>query len=123
MKFNGVELMKETASLTNAILNCGKCEVKVGMGVAYLMWTDRKLMQVVEVIDDRTFVAQDVETKMEHWADGTEYPVTDAEGKWKLYGNRRTFRWSRRGRGSWRENGHKVNLHIGSTTGYRDPSF
>ena len=123
MKFNGVELMKETASLTNALLNSGKRPVEVGIGVAYLMWTDRKLMQVTAVIDDRTFAARAVEVKMECWQDGTQYPVKNHDGSWVLKGKERIFNWSNRGHGSWRENGEKVNLHIGATTGYCDPSF
>ena len=54
MKFNGVELMKDTASLTNALLNSGKRPIMVGMGVAELMWTDRKLLQITAVIDDNS---------------------------------------------------------------------
>ena len=123
MKFNGVELMKDTASLTNALLNSGKRPILVGMGVAELMWTDRKLMQVTAVIDDRTFAARDVEVKMECWQDGTQYPVKNPDGSLVLQGKERIFKWSNRGHGSWRENGRKVNINIGATTGYCDPSF
>ena len=86
MKFNGVELMKETASLTNALLNSGKRPIMVGVGVAELMWTDRNLLQVTAVIDDRTFAARDVEVKMECWQDGTQYPVKNHDGSWVLLG-------------------------------------
>ena len=57
---NGMKLMKDTCSLTNALLaNPRYTEPKVGMDVTHLMWSDRCAYRIIEVSKDgRSFVMQ-----------------------------------------------------------------
>lgn len=114
-----MKLMKDTGSLTNYLLENDKHEIRVGDSFAELMWTDRHLWQVT-AIDGKRMWAKRVRTYMEHWADGTEYPVKDDAGKWELEGKEHCFTKPRK---NWKMDGKDVHLSWGATTGYRDPSF
>lgn len=126
---NGMTLMRDTASLTNALCeNLGvKDGIKVGTTFCELMWTDRNLWVVTRVVSDSEFYARRARTRMENWADGTEYPVTDENGNIETWGDELRYRFSYR---NWRraherlpKKMEKVHLAFGEKTGYRDPSF
>lgn len=118
---DGMTLMKDTGSLTNAIMENKTREIKVGDTFAELMWTDRHLWKVTEVVSQREFVAERVETELRNgWEDGTEYPKLDADGNMLTGGCQYTFKLKRK---FWYLGGSRVHLSWGETTGYRDPSF
>ena len=126
---DGMTLMRDTASLMNAVMENKAKTINVGDTFAELLWTDRTLWVVTKVISDRKFVANRAKTYMENWADGTEYPVKDENGKIVADGEPRTFTKKRK---YWYRSihanapatdGHRVHLSWGATTGYRDPSF
>ena len=118
---DGMTLMKDTASLANALMENKTREIKVGDTFAELMWTDRHLWIVTNVISPREFVAERVQTEMrDGWQDGTEYPKTDAEGKYLTSGYPETFKRKHK---YWYLGESRVRFSWGATTGYRDPSF
>jgi len=123
---DGMTLMRDTGSLTNALMENKKDGMKVGDTFAELMWTDRTLWQVTEVVvPGRKFKAQRVETYMENWTDGTEYPREGADGKYILQGDETTFERKRK---YWYRvggfgGGSRVHFSWGAKHGYRDPSF
>jgi len=82
VKKNGMKLMKDTASLTNALIeNIGvEGGLKEGGMFCELMWTDRTLWLITRVISDKEFFAARVQTTMRNWTEGTEYPVTAENG-------------------------------------------
>ena len=123
LKRNGMELLKDTASVSNALMENAGVEggIKAGDTFAELMWTDRHLWVVTRVVSEREFFARRAVTRMEHWADGYEYPVKDESGNIQIVGgndSRFLFRYR-----NWRKDGVKIHLAFGATTGYRDPSF
>ena len=123
LKKNGAILMRDTGSLINAAIeNIGMRDgLKAGATFAELMWTDRHLWVVTRVVSQKEFFARRAQTKIEHWEDGTEYPVRDENGNILTYSNEEThfkFRYK-----NWWADGKKVHLAFGATTGYRDPSF
>jgi hypothetical protein len=135
VKKNGLKLMRDTASLTNALIeNIGtEGGLKAGDTFAELMWTDRTLWVVTaapkgENVKD--FLAAQADTMMKDWTDGTEYPVRDEKGNIKYdpsseryfvfrYRNWWCYPDTRMQKGT----GKKVHLSFGQATGYRDPSF
>lgn len=118
---DGMTLMRDTASLANALMENKTREVKVGDTFAVLMWTDRELRIVTAVEGDAAFTSEMVETKMENWYEGTEYPVRGEDGAIKTAGDVERYVLKR---GKWRDrSGNVVHLSWGATTGYRDPSF
>ena len=121
---NGMKLMKDTGSLTNALCENTTSAPKVGDTFCELGWTDRRLFVITQVISPKKFIAQRCITEMKDgWEDGTEYPVMDENGKIKTYGEDEGFNFSYR---NWRQGlkkGRKVHLQFGAKTGYRDPSF
>lgn len=129
---DGMTLMRDTASLTNAIMENRRSEVKVGDTFARLMWTDRELWQVTEVVSPTKFKAMKVQTRCENEYKGTENPVYDEDGKMKLYEAREMLIVRKRKYWYAVEKDHEGNfarkigrIHCtwGETTGYRDPSF
>ena len=121
-----MKLMKDTGSLTNALCeNTTSCP-KVGDTFCELLWTDRNLYLITEVINDRKFKADRVHTFLKDGLiDGTEYPQYDENGNIKTFGEPETYvfrynNWRKLARGNATR---KVHLQFGATTGYRDPSF
>jgi len=86
---NGMKLMRDTASLTNAMIeNFGSNEeLKPGSTFCQLHWTDRTLWVITRVISATEFFAARAETTMKHWTEGTEYPVYDEKGNIKVTPN------------------------------------
>lgn len=118
---DGMTLMKDTGSLMNALMENRTREIKVGDTFAELMWTDRHLWKVTEVVSQREFVAERVETELRNgWEDGTEYPKVDADGNMITSGRPETFKLKRK---FWYLGESRIHLSWGATTGYRDPSF
>lgn len=120
MVIHGMRLMHDTASLTNALMANTTNAPKVGDTFAELMWTDRTLWVITEVVSPKEFKAQRVETELKCWEDGTEFPKRDADGKFLTDGSTSTFKKPRK---YWYCDGRRVSLSFGATTGYRDPSF
>lgn len=114
-----MKLMRDTASLTNYLMENSTHEIHVGDSFAELMWTDRTLWKVVR-IEGKKMYAKRVATKMRHWEEGTQYPVTDDDGNWILEGHEVCFSKPRK---NWRKGGEIVHLSWRAKTGYRDPSF
>lgn len=130
IKKNGLKLMKDTASLTNALIeNIGmKDGIKVGDTFAELQWTDRTLWVITWVAPNgKEFMAKRAQTKMKDWTDGTEYPVRLEDGTIETVGSECFFKFRYRNWWGYSDtqmnNGEKVHLSFGETTGYRDPSF
>ena len=116
-------------------------EIKVGDTFAELMWTDRRLWVITEVRGAKEFVAGWVETECKDVNAGTEYPVRDADGKFKTYMGEDAVFCFRRGnwykkevymgwdrKGKFKPNdskgwGRKVHLSFGMKTGYTDPNL
>lgn len=128
---DGMELMKETGSLTNALMENKPREIKPGDSFSILLWSDRTLWQVTRVISQTEFFAKKVSTYMKDWADGTCYPKVNADGNWDLSGDEIKYKkcrkyWYEYARcpdGTYDRLDSKVHFSWGSTTGYRDPSF
>ena len=120
MRINGMELMKDTGSLMNAICANDRTCVRVGDTFTELHWSDRTLHIVTEVSENR-FSAVCVSTHMKNHCDGTCYPDIDENGKWMVLGSPKTF--SRNKRGWWSHGGRRVHISWGDKTGYMDPSF
>lgn len=115
-----MKLMKDTGSLTNALMENRKEQIKVGDTFAELLWSDRTLYKVVG-IEGKKILAKQVSTELRNgWEDGTEYPKVDEKGEWILCD---TIYEITKPRKYWKMNGHTVHLCWGATTGYRDPSF
>ena len=128
---DGMELMKDTGSLTNALMENKAREIKVGDTFAELMWTDRTLWKVVEVVNQTEFSAERVITYMKDWTDGTTYPKRDDRGniltdghpvKFKK-GRKYWYEWHQNANGEYYKTDSKVHFSWGKQTGYRDPSF
>ena len=118
---DGMTLMRDTGSLTNALMENRTREIKVGDTFAELMWTDRHLWKVTEVVGQREFVAERVQTELRNgWQDGTEYPKVDADGNMLTDGYPETFKLKRK---FWYLGASRIHFSWGATTGYRDPSF
>ena len=117
---DGMTLMKDTGSLTNALMENKTDTIKVGDTFAELMWTDRKLWKVTEVISPKAFMAERVETELRNgWEDGTEFPKKDERGEMITDGQPMKFIKKRK---YWYCGG-RIHWAWGATTGYRDPSF
>lgn len=116
---NGMTLMRDTGSLTNALCENMAKDLKVGDMFCELLWTDRTLHVITEVINQKKFKAMRVKTQMKNWTEGTEYPEYDESGNLITEGAAMTFTF--RYHNWW--NGTKVHLQFGATTGYTDPSF
>lgn len=117
---DGMELMMETGSLTNALMENKPREIKVGDTFAELLWTDRTAYIVTRVVNQLKFYAKKLKVKMENWQDGTEYPVKDEHGAYIAEGGEFCFSKPRK---YWYCGGGKVHLAWGESCGYRDPSF
>lgn len=87
VKKNGMKLMKDTASLANALIESTGLQesIKPGDTFCQLHWTDRTLWVVTRVISDMEFFAARVKTKMDNWTEGTEYPELDEQGRMQYY--------------------------------------
>ena len=130
VKKNGMKLMKDTASLMNALIESTglKESLKVGDTFAELQWTDRTLWVVKEVINDKNFFAEEADTKLKDWTKGTEYPVQNEDGTIKTNPYSRmefVYRY-----GNWKKyeerypkDKERVHLSFGEKVGYCDPSF
>ena len=96
VKKNGMKLMKDTGSLTNALIeNIGiEGGLKPGDTFAELLWTDRTLWLITRVISDKEFFAARVKTEMKDWTSGIEYPVKDENGEMVLDGSECYFRFT-----------------------------
>lgn len=116
---DGMELGKDTGSITNALMENRPREIKVGDTFAELMWTDRRLWIVTRVVNQRDFYAKWVKVEMKDWTEGTQYAVKDEKGEYVTEGAECRFRKPRK---YWYHGG-KTHLAWGETTGYRDPSF
>jgi len=128
---DGMTLMKDTCSITNALMENKSREIKEGDTFAILMWSDRSLWKVTKVVSQTEFYAERVETYMKDWADGTEYPKRDESGNIVTSGQPVKYKKSRKYWYEWWANAQgvyyktecKVHFAWGETTGYRDPSF
>ena len=122
LKRNGMELLKDTASVSNALMENAGVEggIKAGDTFAELMWTDRHLWVVTRVVSEKEFYAKAVDTECENYYDGTLYPVKNEDGSPKTVGEESHFKFRYK---NWWSDGVKVHLSFGATTGYRDPSF
>ena len=132
---NGMKLMKDTCSFTNALMaNPRYTEPKIGMDVTELMWSDRAAYRIVEVSKDgRTFVMRRYASKWigEYYGD-ERYRYVDENGNPLLsehYTKTIKFRYGR-----WYEQDKylnskgkptysKINLAFNCREDYRDPSF
>jgi len=129
---NGMKLMKDTCSLTNALLaNPRYTEPKVGMDVTQLMWSDRAAYRIIEVSKDKkTFVMRRYNSKWIGKGYGDEtYRYEDENGNPLLMeGNDTTVKF-RYGRwyalNTWYEKPkyEKISLAFNCREDYRDPSF
>lgn len=117
---DGMELMKDTGSLDNALMENRNENIKVGDTFAELLWTDRTAYIVTRVNNQRDFYAKRLKVEMKDWTDGTQYPVKDEKGAYITEGGECRFRKPRK---YWRESGDRVHLSWGEDCGYRDPSF
>ena len=117
---DGMVLMKDTGSLTNALMENKTKEIKVGDTFVELLWTDRTAYIVTRVNNQRDFYAKLLKVEMKDWTDGTQYPVKDEKGAYIAEGGEFRFRKPRK---YWRRGGGKVHLSWGEDCGYRDPSF
>ncbi len=117
---DGMELMMDTGSLTNALMENKPREIKVGDTFAELLWTDRTAYIVTRVVNQRKFYAKELKVKMESWQDGTQYPVKDENGAYIAEGEEFCFSKPRK---HWYCGGGKVHLAWGESCGYRDPYF
>ena len=128
---NGMKLMKDTCSLTNALLaNPRYTEPKVGMDVTQLMWSDRAAYRIISVSKDkRTFVMCRYASKWIGKGYGDEtYQYVDENGNPLLSDYDKTIKF-RYGRwyelNTWYEKPQyeKINLAFNCREDYRDPSF
>lgn len=117
---DGMVLMKDTGSLTNALMENKTKEIKVGDTFVELLWTDRTAYIVTRVINQHDFYAKRLKSKMKDWTDGTKYPVKDENGAYITEGDECRFRKPRK---YWYCGSGKVHLSWGEDCGYRDPSF
>lgn len=118
---DGMELMKDTGSLTNALMENKTHEIKVGDTFALLLWTDRTAYIVTRVVNQKKFYARRLKTQMKCWQDGTEYPVRDENGTFIPEGEEEEFK---KGRKYWYGTfATKAHFSWGECCGYRDPSF
>ena len=117
---DGMELMKDTGSLTNALMENRNEQIKVGDTFAELLWTDRTAFIVTRVINQHDFYAKRLKVEMKDWTEGTQYPVKDANGAYIAEGAEIRFRKPRK---CWYSGSGKVHLSWGEDCGYRDPSF
>ena len=129
---NGMKLLKDTCSLTNALMANPRYKVpQVGMDVTVLMWSDRCAYRIIEVSKDgRSFVMQRYKAKLiGHYLD-QRYQYEDENGNPLLmdgYTKNIKFRY-----GKWYEvdrsyNGKprydKISLAFNCREEYEDPSF
>ncbi len=125
---DGMTLMRDTGSLTNAIMeNCNK-SVKVGDTFVELLWTDRELYIVTAVESPTRFRAKTVKTVCKTFEEGTMYPVLDENGKMETEGDEEVFfkarkYWYREINNNNYHSKVKVHFSWGEKTGYRDPCF
>ena len=129
---NGMKLMKDTCSLTNALLaNPRYTEPKVGMDVTQLMWSDRAAYRIISVSKDkRSFVMRRYNSKWIGKGYGDEtYRYEDENGNPLLSDGDDTTVKFRYGRwyalNTWYEKPQyeKINLAFNCREDYRDPSF
>ena len=69
---DGMELMKDTGSLTNALMENRNEKIKVGDTFAELLWTDRNAYIVTRVNSQRDFYAKRLKVEMKDWTEGTQ---------------------------------------------------
>lgn len=117
---DGMELMKDTGSITNALMENKNAEIKIGDTFAELLWTDRTAYIVTRVINQRKFYAKRLKVHMTNWTEGTKYPDKDENGAYIAEGAEFLFSKPRK---YWRKGYDKVHLSWGEDCGYRDPSF
>lgn len=132
-KINGMKLMKDTCSLTNALMaNPRYTEPKVGMDVTQLMWSDRCAYRIIKVSEDKkTFMMQRYNAKWIGECYGDErYRYEDENGNPLLLdGFTKTIKFRY---GQWYEMEQnwdgktrydKISLAFNCREDYRDPSF
>ena len=117
---DGMELMKDTGSLTNALMENRNEKIKVGDTFVELLWTDRTAYIVTRVVNQSKFYAKRLKTHMRDWQEGTKYPDKDETGAYIATGEELLFSKPRK---YWRKSGGRVYLAWGEDCGYRDPSF
>ncbi len=134
VKKNGMKLMRDTASLTNALIESTGQTTGLNNGDTFveLQWTDRTLWVITAAAKNSTkdFIAGMAETTMKDWTTGTEYPVRDEKGNIKIVeGSERYFVyryhnwWCYPDTRMQKGTGRKMHVAFGHSTGYRDPSF
>lgn len=112
-----MKLGKDTASLHNWIMSTDVTKPEVGKGMLQLLWTDRRVWEVVDVISDKEIRVKPYNPKYNQAGYVSELGEPIGEGV--------TLKFSR---GSWRFRDFlgkwvKMNVVFGSHMGYRDPSF
>ena len=115
MREDWPEVAEEVFNKANPVL-------KVGLGATMNLWSDRRAMTIVEVVNPKKIVVQENETKCIDYYAG-EYEVLDGIAE---YMGRHTF--TLRKNGTWVEEGHpkkygSVTLTVGFRRHYIDPSF
>jgi len=113
-----MKLGTETASVHNWVMAGTAGQPEVGKGMLELMWTDRRVWEVLWVSDNKKEVvvglyspSHDSEGYVTELGDvipGSETTLKFRHGKWKVEGYNG---WS------------KMNVIFGSHRGYRDPHF
>ena len=68
---DGMVLMKDTGSLTNALMENKTKEIKVGDTFVELLWTDRTAYIVTRVNNQRDFYAKRLKVEMKDWYCGS----------------------------------------------------
>ena len=129
---NGMKLMKDTCSLTSALLvNPNYTEPKVDMDVTECLWSDRQAWKIIDVHSNKkSFIMQRYAPKWIGKSYGDEtYKYEDETGKPMLNHQTKRIVWRY---GNWYEDlrglGHsvkysKIHLSLGYREEYRDPSF
>lgn len=117
---DGMTLMRDTGSLTNALMENKANDIKVGDTFVELLWTDRTAYIVTRVVNQKKFYAKRLQTYMIDWREGTKYPDKDAKGAYITTGEEVLFHKPRK---YWYKGSGKVHLSWGEDCGFRDPSF
>ena len=129
---NGMKLMKDTGSLTNALLaNPKYTEPKVGMDVAKLLWSDRHAYQIITVAKEgKSFIMQRYQPKWIGKCYGDEtYQYEDEKGRPLLTNYTTLVKWRY---GKWyevfsgfdgKDDYNPISLSFNYREEYRDPSF
>jgi len=117
---DGMTLIRDTGSITNALMENKPIKIKVGDTFVELLWSDRTAYIVTRVNNQRDFYAKRIKVEMKDWTEGTQYPLKDEKGAYITEGVEFRFRKPRK---YWYCGSGKVHLSWGEDCGYRDPSF